>query len=279
MTQTGLTNRIIAATGMQDCNPDHTPADPVALGTHTHGDPFNESWDYASIVGMLMYLASNTRPDISFAVHQCARFTHVPRAAHAKALKRIVRYLKGTMDQGIIYTPQSNFSLDCYVDADFAGLWKSENTQDAICVKSRTGYVLTLAGCPLMWVSKLQTEIALSTMEAEYVALSQSMRDLLPMRNLLSEIAEVLLISGLTTPITHSTVFEDNANALQLAIVPRMTPRSKHIAIKYHFFRSHVKQGSIQVVKIDTRIQKADILTKGLSKITFQLIRGLLLGW
>jgi hypothetical protein len=78
--------------------------------------------------------------------------------------------------------------LDCYVEADFAGLWNYESDQDPVCVRSRTGYVITLGGCPVIWVSKLQTEIALITLEAEYIALSTSMRDLLPMRQILSEI-------------------------------------------------------------------------------------------
>ena len=85
--------------------------------------------------------------------------------------------------------------MDCYVDADFAGLWSFEGDQDPVCVKSRTGYVLMLGGCPLIFKSKLQTEIALSTLEAEYIALSQSMRELLPLRNLLQEVGKNLKLN------------------------------------------------------------------------------------
>ena len=85
-----------------------------------------------------MYLAQNSRPDIAFAVHQCARFTHNPRHIHEEHIKRIVRYLRGTHDDGIIFKPDpSNLSLDCYCDADFAGLWDSESHDDPVCVKSR----------------------------------------------------------------------------------------------------------------------------------------------
>ena len=86
------------------------------------------------------------------------------------------------------FKKNNDFSLDCYVDANFAGLWNHENDQDPVCVKSRSGYVMMLNGCPVHWVSKLQTEIALSTLESEYIALSTAMRELLPMRNFVLEI-------------------------------------------------------------------------------------------
>ena len=100
------------------------------------GPPFNESWKYATVIGMLLYLASNFCPDISFAVHQCAQFTHALQHSHAIAVKRILRYLQGTKEKGLILEPTSDLQVDCYVDADFAGLWNSEDDQDPICVKS-----------------------------------------------------------------------------------------------------------------------------------------------
>ena len=139
-----------------------------------------------------MYLAFNTRPDIQFAIHRCARFTHNPKESHGEAIKRICRYLAGTKDKGTTFSPTKTLSLDCYVDADFAGLWLFERDQDPVCVKSRTGYVLMLGGCPLIFKSKLWTEIALLTLEAEYIALSQGMRELLPLRNLLQEVGKNL---------------------------------------------------------------------------------------
>ena len=91
-------------------------------------------------------------------------------------MKRICRYLAGTIDNGLMYIPDKGMKLDCYVDTDFAGLWGAEDSQSTLAVKSRTGYVLKLGNCPLVWVSKLQSLIALSTVESEYIALSQSMR-------------------------------------------------------------------------------------------------------
>ena len=166
------------------------------------------------------------------------------------------------------------------MDADFAGLWNHEDDQDPVCVKSRTGYVLTLGGFPLHWVSKLQSEISLSTCEAEYIACSQAMRDLLPMRRLLLEIGTKMELDFSSPALVYSTVFEDNTCALGLAQSPRMTPRTKHIGVKYHFFRSHIGESKgIIIVHIDTHHQKADIFTKGLPSEKFQVMRKMLIGW
>ena len=175
LTQKGLLDRIITATGMQDCNPAHVPAEDKPLGLDPNEPPMKEAWDYASVVGMLPYLASNSHPDCAFAVHQRARFTHSPRQSHAVAVKRIIRYLSGTNDKGLIIRPSNELQLDCYVDPDFAGLWRIEDPNDTICVRFRTGYILTLNNCPLLWVSRLQTLTSVSTMESEYVVLSTVM--------------------------------------------------------------------------------------------------------
>ena len=105
----------------------------------------------------MLYLASNTIPDISFAVHQCARFTHNTKLSHETDVKRICRYLQGTKDNGLVFNPSKKLVVDCYADADFAGLWGHEDPQDRIFARSRTGFVVTFANCPLLWVSKLQT--------------------------------------------------------------------------------------------------------------------------
>ncbi len=229
---------------------------------------------------MLLYLSSNSRPDIQFAVYQCARFTHNPKHSHADAVKRICRYLQGTKDKGLEFVPTKEMELDCYVDADFAGLWNYESDQDPVCVKSRTGYVITLGGCPVTWVSKLQTEIALSTLEAEYIALSTAMRDLLPMRRVLREVGEKLKLDFAKPALVHSTIFEDNNGALSLATAPKLTPRTKHIAVKYHWFKSHIGEDKGFVIrKVELRDQKADIFTKGLASELFEHVRKLLMGW
>jgi hypothetical protein len=155
-----------------------------------------------------------------------------------------------------------------------------EDPQDTTCVKSRTGYVLTFAGCPILWVSKLQTEIALSTLHAEYVALSQSLRDLLPVKDLVIELLEGMgLDSGKLEFISKSTVYEDNNGAIRVATCPKLTPTSKFIAVKYHWFRQHVESGEVKIVKVESSKQLADIFTKGLQGEKFLAIRKLLCGW
>ena len=125
--------------------------------------------------------------------------------------------------------------MNCYADANFAGLFAVEDPQETTSVKSRTGYVLTFAGCPILWVSKLQTEIALSTLHAEYVALSQSLRDLLPVKELIIELLTGMgQDSGKLRLTSKSTVYEDNNGAIRVATCPKLAPTSKFIAVKYY---------------------------------------------
>ncbi len=176
--------------------------------------------------------------------------------------------------------PQKALSLEMFADADFAGLWNAELPDDPTSVRSRTGFVITLGGVPLVWGSRLQTEIALSTMEAEYIALSTSLRELLPLQDLLAELTETFQLE--TTDTTRVVrVFEDNNGALILANnpMPKMTPRSKHIGVKYHWFRTKLTERKIEILPIDTKLQKADGFTKGLSKDEFQAKWKLLMGW
>ena len=120
-------------------------------------------------------MAGTSRPDLAMAVHQSARFCIDPKLSHERAIQRIGKYLIGTLDKGIIFKPDITKGVECFVDADFAGGWNQADAIDAGSVLSRTGYVIMYAGCPLTWCSKLQTEIALSTTEAEYIALSKSL--------------------------------------------------------------------------------------------------------
>jgi hypothetical protein len=265
---------------MTDCNTRGSPAAVSPLGTDATGAHRKDRWNCASVIGMLMCLSSNAHPEIQFAVHQCARFTHCPRASHEEAVKHVCRHLQGAKGRGLTFQPSSRLDLDLHVDADFAGLWSHEDDQDPVCVKSRTGYVITLGGCPISWSSKLQTEIALSTTEAEFIALSQAMRELIPTRRLLLEVATNMRLGGDDKVTIKSTVFEDNNGAISTAKAVKMTPRTKHIAVKYFFFKSHIGEGTgIELVKVDTLLQKADIFTKGMAPEKFVTMRKLLCGW
>lgn len=280
LTQQGLTEKVLRYMGLQDSKTKDTPAALDPLGSDKDGDPFQDDWSYPAAVGMLLYLSSNTRPDIQFAVHQCARFTHDPKQSHGQAVKRICRYLAGTRDKGILFTPNLQEGLNCCVDADYAGLFSYEDPQDPVSVKSRTGFVLTLFGCPVLWSSKLQTEISLSSTAAEYVAFSMSMRELIPMRRLIQEMGTVLALEVATPSLVRSTVFEDNQGCLSLVNVPKMSPRNKYLALKYHFFRDHIgEEKGIVAQYIRSEIQKADIFTKSLPAKDFERIRRLLMGW
>jgi len=280
LTQEGLANKVIQYVGMDKATARTTPAAQEPLGSDKDGAPFAEEWSYPAAVGMLLYLASNTRPDIQFAVHQAARFSHSPKHSHGQAVKRIARYLLDTSKRGLEFVPKLDQGLDCWVDADFCGLHGYEDDQDPVSVKSRTGFVLTLCGCPVLWSSKLQTDITLSSTAAEYVAFSMSMRELLPMRALLQEIGTKLDLPYIRESLVRSTVFEDNQGCLSLVNVPKMSPRNKYLALKYHFFRSHIgKEKGIEAKYISTLEQRADILTKGLPPSQFVVIRKLLCGW
>jgi hypothetical protein len=141
LTQHGLIKKLLPLLDMENCNAKDTPCAVTPLGSDPDGPPHNEKWGYASAIAMPMYLAGNAHPEIAFAVHQCARFTHCPKQSHSIAVKRVARYLKGILDreEGMILRPTTDLTLDCYVDADFAGLWHHEDDQNTICVRSRTG--------------------------------------------------------------------------------------------------------------------------------------------
>ena len=121
MSQKGLINKIITTTKMEDCKPNWKPTTACALATDADGEPYDQAeWNYASVVGMLLYVSNNTRPDITFAVSQVARFTANPKKSHATAVKTIVRYLIRTRMKGLIVKPDGTYDLDTWVDADFA---------------------------------------------------------------------------------------------------------------------------------------------------------------
>lgn len=279
LTQKHLIQRTLSLLNIDDkVNSRSTPAIKPVLFKDDDGPPRKTSWNYRQLIGMLTYLQATTRPDIAMAVHQAARFSINPRLSHQRAVIRIGKYLKGSEDKGLIFKPDPSKGLECFVDADFAGGWNKSDSSDASSVMSRTGYVLMYCGCPITWCSKLQTEIALSTTEAEYIALSQAMREVIPVMELLKELNEIFE-TFIPTPKIHCKTWEDNNGCLSLATNHKFTPRTKHIAIKYHHFRHHVKNGSISIHPINTTEQTADIFTKPLDEKLFIYLRKKLSGW
>ncbi len=288
LTQTGLIESIIKDVGLTTTsNTKSTPADSILYADKTK-TPRKDTWNYRSIIGKLNFLAQNTRPDISFAVHQCTHFCTAPTKLHEIAAKRIIRYLILTRDKGLLLQPTSNLSLDMYVDADFAGMWHQEHSALRENVLSKTGYIITFCGCPTHWVSKLQSEIALSTKESEYIALSMTTRELLPLRRILHEITHHSMIHAnlpdqyntTRTPTLSATmIYEDNAACIVLAHCESTRMRTKHIAIKWHHFKDQIRHGQIKVVKIESNFNWADILTKPLGSQKFQSLQKIIMGW
>ena len=286
MTQTGLIDRVLVALGL-----DHgkvkakwTPADGSPLVKDSEGAPAKGEFSYASVVGMLLYLSGNTRPDIAYAVNCCARYMAAPKLSHEVALKRIGRYLKHTRRRGTIIQPtfgnSRSLKIDCYPDADFAGLYGYERYDDPTCVKSRSGFVITINDAPLLARSSLQKIVAISTMEAEILALAYSCQELFPLIDITKELGAAVGLP-LDSTTMQVSIHEDNAGALVLAdmIPPQFTPRAKTYHVKTIWFREEIKRRGIKLLKIATIEQLGDMFTKGLPVKTFQYLRKKLLGW
>ena len=279
MLQQGLIDRIVEATHMQNGNPKDTPATDV-LTKSLDKPAFSGDYNYRSVVGMMLYLANTSHPDIAFAVNQCARFSTNPREPHHKAIKRIVGYLKKTRNEGMRIRPTKKNTLDCWVDSDFAGLIGKEDPQDPSSTRSRTGFIICLGDNPVFWQSKLQTITALHTMESEYIAASTAMKSLLFLRRVHEEICTKFDLP-FDPKSNISTIFEDNQAALILATTdpPRLTPRAKSIAVHYHWFRQYLKPDSIVMKSIDSPSNRSNQLTKPLGKLQFERERKLLMGF
>ena len=267
--------------GLTGGNSKQSPSEKTPLITDQEGELCNESFIYASIVGMISYLAGHTCPDIEYAVHQCGSYSHCPRAIHKIALKQIGRYLIGTKYKGLNFIPNKSLKLECYVDSDFAVIWLFEDSQDPICTRSCTGYVLKFSSAPVLWKNKLQTENVLRTMEAEYVALLTALRDFIPMKELIVELSSAVGIKPSKISSIKSTVWEDNDGCRKLANLemPRMTPCSKHYAVKYHWFCTHLEPNGITIKRVESSNNISDLLTKGLVGEKLKTLRKLLCGW
>ncbi len=226
----------------------------------------------------MSYLQNSTHHNISMAVHQTARFSNQPMLSHKKAIICIGQYLLDTCSHGIVYKPDTTKRLECYVNADFAGWWNQANSDNAENILSRTGYIITYGVCPIHWVSHLQMEIALSTAEAEYIALSQSLRGVLPLISLLKELHKSIPLK-VNPPNFVCKVHEDNQSCILMASLHKFSPWTKHIALKYHHFCQHVKSGLIIISYYQTTEQKADMLTKPLIDDFFFKLRYMVCGW
>ena len=261
--QTRYISDIIKRFNLDQANTVSTPADTHMPLQETLGDDdltLSSTIPYREAVGCLMYAMVLTRPDIAFAVSRVAKFTSNPRLSHWTALKRIFRYLSGTVMMGIsYYGNSSDLALRGYCDADYAG--------DHDDRKSRTGYLFLLANGAIAWCSKRQGCTADSTTEAEFVAMAESVKEAIWLRRLLHSLG---FPSKVPTPI-----FSDNQGAIQLVKNPKFHKRTKHIETKYFLIRENYDRKQIDVFYIHTKQQLADLLTKALTRETFHYLRAL----
>ena len=226
---------------------------------------------YRKAIGKLIYLTISTRPDIAFAVNQCARFMSDPGMAHWEAVLDIFRYLKGTKDLGITYTKNPNQDVPIlrgYCDSDWA-------SNDPDTHKSISGTLFMMSGGPISWKSHLQHALAMSSMEAEYYAMGDSAKEAIGLRQVHHELDPGLTEEHYNTP---TEIFADSQSAIQLANNPVFHHRSKHIALREHFVRKLIVDRVLIFNKIHTDDNIADIFTKPLAKAQFQRLRALLMG-
>ena len=239
---------------MTECNSAKTPMHPTCILEKEEVSNKVCQKLYRGMIGSLLYLTA-TRPDILFSVCLCARFQSDPRESHLTAVKRILKYLKGTPNLGLMYEKTSEYRLSGYCDADYAG--------DRIERKSTSGNCQLLGNNLISWASKRQSTIALSTAEAEYISASLCTTQMLWMKHQLED----LQIFESNIPI-----FCDNTAAICLSKNPILHSRAKHIEIKHHFIRDYVQKGIVTLKFIDTEHQWADIFTKPLAEDRFLFI-------
>jgi hypothetical protein len=251
MSQSAYAKAILEKYQMMDCRPVQAP---VAAGSslEPHDGP-EAQFPYAQVVGSLMYLAMGTRPDLAFGVGLVSRFTSNPGDHHVKAAKRLLRYLRGTIDMGLRWGESSDTTvttLTCWADADYAGCMTTR--------RSTTGYVIKLNGGAISWASRRQECAALSTTKAEYMALCSATKEVAWLRGLLEFI-------GFAEPAA-TTVYQDNQSTIALAENGRVSRRSKHIEVRFHFTRDKIMDGTIKLAYCPTNEMIADAMTKALSQ-------------
>jgi hypothetical protein len=275
--QRAYAQKLLERAGMADCKAMATPMEErIKLSKDSTAAKVDATL-YRSIVGGLRWLI-HTRPDISFAVGYVSRFLEDPREDHWTAVKRVLRYVQGTLDMGIVFpkhggqgglqlaafsdAPRKNQDgeqeLTAFSDADMAG--------DVDGRRSTSGVLVFLGAAPIAWQSLKQKTVALSTCEAEYVAAATAACQVVWLRRLLCELTGV--------EARPPTLKMDNKPAIALAKNPVLHDRSKHIDVKFHFLRDCVDGGKIVVEFVETGRQLADILTKSLGRLRFMELRG-----
>lgn len=247
--------------GMQDCKPVSTPLEPgVTFHKRLNDEEPCDKHVYQQAIGCLTYVSTATRPDIAAAVSILSTLTSDPSKEHWTGIKRLLRYIKGTLNFGLKFRAHGDEELYGYSDANWAG--------DVDTRRSTSGYVFKIADSTISWSSRKQATVAKSTTEAEYVSLSQATQEAIWMRQLLSDVGH--------KADKPTLLYEDNQGAIEIAKNQRLHSRTKHIDITFHFIRERISSNEIKVMYCESESMLADIMTKGLSKIRFEKLRYML---
>ncbi|GJS63180.1 hypothetical protein Tco_0677744 [Tanacetum coccineum] len=234
--------------GFESCDPVDTPmVEKSKLDEDKDGKAVDPS-HYHGMIGTLLYLTAS-RPDLQFSICMCARYQARPTEKHLNAVKRIFRYLKGTVHRGLWYPKDSFFALTAFADADHAGC---QDTR-----RSTSGSIQLLGDRLVSWSSKRQKSAAISSTEAEYIALSGCCAQVLWMRSQLTDYG---------FGFNKIPMYCDNKSAIALCCNNVQHSRSKHIDIRFHFIKEHVENGVIELYFVNTEYQLADIFTKALGR-------------
>ncbi|XP_074303187.1 uncharacterized protein LOC141637580 [Silene latifolia] len=256
LSQQKYAESILSRASMSSCNPTTTPVDVGSKLSATAGPLISDPSLYRSLAGALQYLTI-TRPDIAYAVQQVCLFMHAPREPHLHFLKRLLRYVKGTLAYGLTISKSKSIAITAYSDADWGGCPDSR--------RSTSGYCVFLGDNLVSWSSKRQPTISRSSVEAEYRGVANAVAETCWLRNLLFE---------LHVPILRATlVYCDNISAVYLAGNPVQHQRTKHIELDIHFVREKVQVGYVRVLHVPAAYQYADIFTKELPRFLFHRFR------
>ena len=264
MNQKRYLNKLLEKFGMLDCKPRCTPSEQKI--TCNENDELVDSRRYREIIGSLIYLMTCTRPDICWTVTKLSQYLSQPRQGHLTAAKHVMRYLKGTNDYELCYKKsEDGLSLIGYSDADWASSPDDRRSTTGYC------FALTREGAPISWKSRKQPTVALSTCEAEYIALSATVQESKFLTQLLNDIDG----GHQYEPVL---IFEDNQGTIALAQNPVNRQRSKHIDIRYHFIRSALSSGTIKLQYCPTANMIADVMTKPATRFKLESFKNFLFG-
>jgi hypothetical protein len=257
LSQTKYAEELLDRAGMMNCKPAATPIDTNAKLSSTAGAAVRDPSEYRSIAGALQYLTI-TRPDIAYAVQQACLHMHDPRDSHLAIVKRILRYVRGTMTYGLyLRGTTSTPTIIAYSDADWAGCPDTR--------RSTSGYCIYLGNALVSWSSKRQATVSRSSAEAEYRAVANAVAECIWLRQLLGEL-------HIDVP-SAAIAYCDNISAVYMSKNPVHHRRTKHIELDIHFVRERVAFGDLRVVHVPTDQQFADVMTKGLPTTTFNTFR------